>query len=149
MRMQEWHTRLTSLPACQVSGIRGGTDEVTFDVRCGVGAEIARMRLRAEGPSVWRGSWECKTQFAGRPEHGGRPNFLSTHCCLIAALDIGHSLGLVESVSDDRCFWDSRQTARLLARFDDYENALASMFTLVRDAGFVVHAAVSGRAPGS
>jgi len=137
-RMQDWQGKLRGLPIKRVSEIRNGLEEIAFDVHCGDGAEIARMRMRAEASDIWRGSWDCKTQFAGRPQYGGPAHFLSTHRCLIAALDIGHALGLVESVFDDGCFWDGRQDTRLLARFEQHENALASMVALVRSAGLIV-----------
>ena len=137
--MSDWQAQLRKqLPNCKISELAVTDKGVSFDLLPGPGTEIARMRLRHEGPDVWAGSWDCKTQYAGCAQYGGPANFLEAHRCLITALDIGHSLGLVESVSDDGCYWSSRSVEKLLQRFHAHQNLVASLVAQVKDAGFSV-----------
>lgn len=140
--MSDWQAQLRKqLPDCKISELAVTDKGVSFDLLPGPGTEIARMRLRHEGldgSDVWAGSWDCKTQYAGCAQYGGPANFLEAHRCLITALDIGHSLGLVESVSDDGCYWSSRSMEKLLQRFHAHQNLVASLVAQVKDAGFSV-----------
>ena len=138
-QMSDWHAQLKRrLPDCKISELAVTDKEVSFDLLPGQGTEIARMRLRNEESDLWSGSWDCKTQYAGCAQYGGPPNFLKAHCCLTTALDIGHSLGLVESVFDDGCYWSGRSIEKLLQRFQTYQSLVASLVAQVRDAGFSV-----------
>lgn len=138
-RMSEWHAGLKSqLPGCRISELAVTDNQVSFDLLPGPGAEIAKMELRLEQQHVWTGSWDCKTQYAGCAQCGGPANFVAAHRCLITALDIGQSLGLVESVSDDGCYWSDRSVERLLERFDTYQSLVASLVAQVEGAGFSV-----------
>ncbi len=142
-RMSEWHTRLkTRLPDCKISLLSATDEQVSFDFLPGPGTEIARLQLRHEQAGRWDGSWDCKTQYAGCAQSGGPENFLTAHRRLIAALDIGQSLGLVESVSDDGGYWMHRSVEKLLKQFHIYQNLIASLVSHVRDAGFSVESPV-------
>ena len=137
--MSDWHAQVKSqFPDCKISDLAVTDKQVSFDLLPGLGTEIARMRLRHEQSDVWAGSWDCRTQFAGCARYGGPDNFLKAHRCLISALDIGHSLGLVESVSDDGSYWSSRSVEKLLQRFHIYKRLVTSLAAQVRVAGFSV-----------
>jgi hypothetical protein len=138
-RMSDWHTQLkTRLPDCRISLLTATDEQVSFDLLPGPGAEIARLRLRREQANLWNGGWDCKTQYAGCAQHGGPENFLKAHRCLITALDIGQSLGLVESVSDDSGYRMNRSIEKLLKQFHIYQNLVAALVSQLRDAGFSV-----------
>lgn len=142
-RMSDWRARLTKLPPHGKLSLLSATDEqCSFDLLPGPGAEIARLRLRHEQANLWNGSWDCKTQFAGCARYGGPENFLTAHCRLITALDIGQSLGLVECVSDDGGYWTDRNIQKLLKQFHIYQNLVASLVSQVRDAGLCVESPV-------
>src|SRR6266516_4670359 len=116
-RMSDWHAQLRrQLPDCKISELSVTDKHVSFDLLPGSGTEIARIRLLHEQPDVWTGSWDCNTQYAGCAQYGGAGNFLQAHRCLITTLDVGQSLRLVESVSDDGCYWWSRSIEKLLQR---------------------------------
>jgi hypothetical protein len=136
-RMSDWRAQLKRhLPGCKISELAVTDKQVWFDLLPGPGTEIARIRLRSEESELWMGSWDCKTQYAGCAQFGGPANFLKAHACLIDALDIGHSLGLVENVSDDGGYWSGRSIERLFERFHAYQSLVASLVAQVRDAGF-------------
>lgn len=142
-RMSEWHEQLKRfLPDCRISELSVADDEVSFYLLPGSGSEIARMRLRHETGDLWRGFWDCKTQYAGCAQHGGPENFLKVHGCLIKALDIGCSLGLVESVCDDGGYWTHRSREKLLEQFHIYQEVVGSLVTQVKAAGFSVESPV-------
>lgn len=142
-RMSEWRAESTELlPGCKISLLSATDEQVSFDLLPGPGTEIARMRLRHEEADLWTGSWDCKTQYAGCAQYGGPGNFLKAHRCLITALDVGHSLGLVETVSDDGGYWMHRSVEKLLKQFHVYQNLVASLVSQVRDAGFSVESPV-------
>ncbi|MBE0541944.1 MAG: hypothetical protein IH623_11200 [Verrucomicrobia bacterium] len=136
-RMSDWQAQLKRhLPGCKISELAVTDKQVWFDLLPGPGTEIARMRLRNEESELWTGSWDCKTQYAGCAQYGGPANFLEAHGCLIKALDIGYSSGLVETVSDDGGYWSRRSIEKLLERFHAYQSLVASLVAQVRDAGF-------------
>ncbi len=142
-RMSEWQAQSTErLPDCKISLLSATDEQVSFDLLLGPGAEIARLRLRHEEADLWKGRWDCKTQYAGCAQYGGPENFLEAHRCLITALDVGHSLGLVENVSDDGGYWMHRSVEKLLKQFHMYQNLVASLVSHVRDAGFSVESPV-------
>lgn len=142
-RMNDWRAQLRKLlPDCRISELIVKEAELSFDFLPGLGTEVARMRLRREGSDVWKGNWDCKTQCAGCVQYGGPANFLKAHLCLISALDIGRSLGLVEGVSDDGGYWTQRSTEKLLKQLRVYQDLVASLVDQVRAAGFSVESAV-------
>lgn len=142
-RIGEWLTQLkTLLPECGSSDLCASDEAVSFHLMPGPGSEIARMRLRRGNDNLWTGFWDCKTQFAGCLQHGGEPNFLKSHGRLITALDMGRSLGLVESVSDDGGYWTHRSAEILLKQFRIYQEVVGSLVAQVRQAGFSVESPV-------
>lgn len=142
-RVSEWLAQLKQfLPDCRISELSVADNEVSFDLLPGSGSEIARMRMRRESDNLWTGFWDCKTQFAGCLQHGGEPNFLKSHGRLITALDIGRSLGLVESVSDDGGYWTHRSAEILLKQFRIYQEVVGSLVAQVGQAGFSVESPI-------
>lgn len=142
-RMSEWHEQLKQfLPDCRISELSVADDEVSFDLLPGSGSEIARMRLRHETGDFWRGFWDCKTQYAGCAQHGGPENFLKAHGCLVKALDIGRSLGLVGSACDDGGYSTHRNREKLLKQFHIYQEVVGSLVTQVTAAGFSVESPI-------
>ncbi len=145
-RMSEWLAQLkTLLPECRISDLCVSDEEVFFHLLPGPGTETARMRMRRESDDRWTGFWDCKTQYAGCVQHGGEPNFLKAHGRLITALDVGRSLGLVESVSDDGDYWTHRCDEKLLKQFHIYQEVVGSLLAQVRAAGFSVESPVESK----
>ena len=142
-RMSGWHAQLKKLlPDCRISEPAVTDTQVSFDLVPGPGTETARMRLRHEESDLWKGDWDCKTQYAGCAQYGGPTNFLKAHQCLISALDLGRSLGLVETVSDDGGYWAHRSIEKLLKQFHVHQQLVASLVAHVREAGFSVESPV-------
>jgi len=83
-----------------------------FKVRFAEGAETAKFELKQteEGLTGFSG---CKTQFAALQQHGGLPNFLKAHKRLIQMLETGKELGIVQAVTDDGGYWETRDEAKL------------------------------------
>lgn len=141
-RMSDWRTQVQlRWPDC-VTELRIADEDVSFQFLPGLGSEIAPLRLHQDKQDFWTGFGDCKTQFAGCAQHGGPANFLKVHGRLIAALDIGRSLGLIERVSDDGGYWTHRSVEKLLAQFQVYQGVVGALVAQIRAAGFSVESPV-------
>jgi hypothetical protein len=83
------------------------------------------IRTRLSG---WRWSSFCKTQYASGADYGGVPHFLRCHLAVVKLLDHAKAIGILEKVSDEGGFWESRDV-RALARNVGPWNAMLDAFT--------------------
>ena len=92
-------------------------------------------------------SWRsfCKTQYASEPDCGGAANFLRCHLCVVALLDHAKSLGLLEEVSDEGGYWESRDAEALAREVGEWnEFTAAAVGHLLDSFGNKALAAITG-----
>lgn len=97
-----------------------------------------------------QGTWGsfCKTQYANDPRVGGTPNFLRAHLAVCAILEKAQDLGFKVHVSDEGGFWAKRDVKALAEEVGQWDQMLAGMFGVLKDAtpaGLVAESAMSGR----
>ncbi len=88
---------------------------ICFPVCPGQGCEPAAFGF-CKLPAVagWQWSFDCCTQPASRPEHGGLENFLRCHLAVIGLLDAITQAGLAQvQVKDDGGYWERRDPTKL------------------------------------
>lgn len=98
---------------------------IGFAVAPGPGSEPAALGLETVRPAgTTRWSWHswCKTQYASN--HGDE-HFLRCHGSVIALLDAAMELGFDVSVHDETGYWESRDSAQLLARVAEMNRLIA------------------------
>lgn len=104
--------------------------------------EVADQRPNARSPkrrlktglTSWCWSSFCKTQYASNPACGGVPNFLRCHLSVIALLDFAKSLGVVENVSDEGNYWDTRDVEALGKEVGSWNEMIAAFAGQFKDA---------------
>jgi hypothetical protein len=89
-----------------------------------------RLRTNKSG---WSWSSFCKTQYASNPKCGGIENFLRCHLTVIKLLDHAAALGLVESVSDEGCYWDKRDVESLEKEIGEWNTFIAGFAGKLKD----------------
>jgi len=82
----------------------------------------------AKGWSGWSGF--CKTHYANRY---GLDHFLHCHLALIQLLDYANELGIVEYVSDDGGYWESRSKDVLVANLEKNDRIVAAFVGAIND----------------
>ena len=82
-------------------------------------------------PEGW--SWRdcCKTQYAHRY---GRDHFLRCHLGLIKLLDFAKEIGILERVSDDGDYWETRSVDVLIKNLHRNDSIVAAFVGGIRDA---------------
>jgi hypothetical protein len=107
--MQTWRAQIAETPNCRITDL----NSLGFKVKFAEGAETAKFELKPDGEK-FTGFSGCKTQFAALQVNGGIPNFLKGHKLLVQFLDLGQALGIVTEVTDDGCYWETRNEAKLI-----------------------------------
>lgn len=120
---------------------------IAFDTDPGEGCESANFGLcqypktveTSAGPvairlSGWRWHSFCKTQYAGNPDCGGTANFLKCHLAVIALLDKAKTLKILERVSDEGEFWNTRDIKCLIGEEDSMNKMIAAFGGVLKDA---------------
>ncbi len=101
------------------------------DQRVGFLPRKRRVRTSLSG---WCWSSFCKTQYASNPECGGVQNFLRCHLSVIALLDFAKSLGMVEHVSDEANYWETRDVEALAKEVGSWNEMIAAFAGQFKDA---------------
>jgi hypothetical protein len=96
------------------------------------------------------GTWGsfCKTQYANSPDAGGLPNFIRAHLAVCAILEKAGKLGFRVNVKDEGDFWTNRDVKTLAEEVGQWDQMIAGMFGVLKDAapaGSVVDSAMAGR----
>jgi len=94
---------------------------------------LPRKRRVRTGLTGWCWSSFCKTQYASNPECGGVQNFLRCHLSVIALLDFAKSLGLVDHVSDEGNYWETRDVEALAKEVGSWNEMIASFAGQLKD----------------
>ena len=89
-------------------------------------------RIRTKLPG-WRWSSFCKTQYASNSECGGVQNFLRCHLSVVSLLDHARSLGILEGVSDEGDFWETRDVCALTQEVGQWNNMIAGFAGQMKD----------------
>lgn len=97
-----------------------------------------------------KGTWRsfCKTQYANDPRRGGTANFLRAHLSVCSILETAQELGFVVHVSDEGDFWTKRDVKALALEVGQWDQMLAGLFGVLKDAapaGLVVDSEMAGR----
>jgi hypothetical protein len=97
-----------------------------------------------------KGTWGsfCKTQFCNDPRVGGMPNFLRAHLAVCAILEKAQDIGFNVHVSDEGDFWTKRDVKALAEEVGHWDQMLAGLFGVLKDAapaGIVPDSAMAGR----
>ena len=97
-----------------------------------------------------KGTWRsfCKTQYANDPRVGGMPNFLRAHIAVCAILEKAEDLGFIVHVSDEGNFWTKRDIKALAQEVGEWDQMLAGLFGVLKDAappGVTLDSAMAGR----
>ncbi len=90
-----------------------------------------RKIVVVDAPAGW--SWRdcCKTQYANR---FGRDHFLRCHLGLIKLLDYAKEIGILDRVSDDGRYWETRSVDILLKNLRENDSLVAAFFSGFKDA---------------
>ncbi len=104
--------------------------------------EVADQRPNARSPNRrvktgltgWCWSSFCKTQYASNPTCGGVQNFLRCHLSVITLLDLAKSLGMVERVSDEGNYWETRDVEALAREVGSWNEMIAGFAGQLKDA---------------
>ncbi len=97
------------------------------------GHSLQKRRLKT-GLTGWCWSSFCKTQYASNPACGGVQNFLRCHLSVIALLDFAKSLGMVEGVSDEGNYWETRDVEALAREVGSWNEMIAGFAGQLKDA---------------
>ena len=97
-----------------------------------------------------KGRWGsfCKTQYANDPRVGGMRNFLRAHLSVCSILEKAQALGFQVHVSDEGHFWDKRDVKALAQEVGEWDQMIAGMFGMIKDAipdGLSAESSISGR----
>ena len=95
---------------------------------------LPRKRRVRTGLTGWCWSSFCKTQYASNPACGGVQNFLRCHLSVIALLDFGKSLGMVEGVKDEGSYWETRDVEALAREVGEWNEMIAAFAGQFKDA---------------
>ena len=95
---------------------------------------LPRKRRVRTGLTGWCWSSFCKTQYASNPACGGVQNFLRCHLSVIALLDFGKSLGMVEGVKDEGSYWETRDVEALAREVGSWNEMIAGFAGQLKDA---------------
>lgn len=97
------------------------------------GNNSPKRRLKT-GLTGWCWSSFCKTQYASNPACGGVQNFLRCHLSVIALLDFAKSLGIIEGVSDEGNYWETRDVEALAGEVGTWNEMIAGFAGQLKDA---------------
>ena len=101
------------------------------DQRPGHSSQKRRLKTGLTG---WCWSSFCKTQYASNPACGGVQNFLRCHLSVIALLDFAQSLGMVEHISDEGNYWETRDAEALAREVGSWNEMIAGFAGQLKDA---------------
>ena len=95
---------------------------------------LPRKRRVRTGLTGWCWSSFCKTQYASNPACGGVQNFLRCHLSVISLLDFAKSLGIIEGVSDEGSYWETRDVEALAREVGSWNEMIAGFAGQLKDA---------------
>jgi len=110
------------------------TLQITGEERYVAGQGYVRPRRRIQtGLSGWRWSSFCKTQYASDRNYGGIENFLRCHLLVIKMLDHAKNLGILDAVSDEGEFWETRNVQALAQSMGQWNEMVAAFVGQLKD----------------
>lgn len=90
-------------------------------------------RIATRRGSGWCWDSFCKTQYASNPDCGGVANFLRCHLSVIRMLDHAKDLGILQSVSDEGDFWETRNIEDLSRQVGQWNEMIAGLAGQLKD----------------
>jgi hypothetical protein len=119
------------------AGIKRTTPTRVIGVRLQVGngcEDTNLMLCKYRDEPGWSGRGFTKTQYASNPVDGGIANFLRCHLSIVAVLDKAKELGILEDVSDEGHFWESRNAKALADNVGKWNEMMAAFVMWTKDA---------------
>jgi hypothetical protein len=119
-RGDDWHWAL-------IQASKGVSITKAYIVRVwpGMGCEEANFGFVRYGTSkVWEWHSFCKTQYASEL---GQNHFVHCHLIVVSILDYLKSVGLVQDVSDEGNYWETRSIDALTGEVDSMNKMIAAL----------------------